>query len=186
DQLLARYDLRVPPEWLVGQDNLLLNATWLMFGMVGAGVLPQPYVDYLLAYEFEGKPELRVLSDFAGVTLPPDVLVVRRTLGEGVVAKFLGAVGKAAARIRAMSREELVSLAMPLAIELFFPGVNLAAAAPEERARVEAAVDALRIPHFADPVPLDPQVFSLVSDWARQKGYLPRRLTYAEAVFPGR
>lgn len=186
DQLLARHGARLPPEWLIGQDNLLLNATWLLFGMVSVGVLPQPYVDYLLHYEFEGKPELLVLADFAGIPLPPDVLVVRRSLGEETVAKFLGAVGKAAARIRTMSREELVSVAMPLAIALFFPGVNLEAAAPEDRARVEAAVGALRIPHFGDPAPLNPEIFSLVVDWARQKGYLPQPLAFAEAVWPGR
>lgn len=186
DQLLARHGARVPPEWLVGQDNLLLNATWLLFGMTAVGVLPQPYVDYLLHYEFEGKPELRVLSDFVGISLPPDVLVVRRSLDGETVTKFVRAVGRAAARIRAMDREELVTLAMPLAIALFFPGVNLELASPEDRARVEAAVDALRIPQFVDPAPVDPEILQKVADWARQKGYLRRPLTYAEAVWSGR
>lgn len=186
DQLLNRHGTRVPPEWLVGQDNILLNATWLMFGMASVGVLPQPYADYLLHYEFPGKPELLVLADFAGISLPPDVLVVRRNLGEERIAKFLRAVGEAAARIRSMSREELVSVAMPMAISLFFPGVNLEAAEQEERARVEAAVDALRIPYFADPSPIDLGIFERVATWARQKGYLYRPLTYAEAVWSGR
>ncbi|MCS7217093.1 MAG: ABC transporter substrate-binding protein [Candidatus Bipolaricaulota bacterium] len=185
DQLLARHGVRVPPEWLVGQDNLLLNATWLLFGMTAVGVLPQPYVDYLLHYEFEGKPELRVLADFAGIPLPPDVLVVRRSLGADEVRRFLAAVGRAAAHIRAMAREELIALAMPVAIALFFPGVNLEAAAPEDRARVEAAVEALRIPYFPDPRPVDPEILGLVADWARKKGYLARSLSYAEAVWPG-
>lgn len=186
DRLLARHGARIPPEWLVGQDNLLLNATWLLFGMTSVGVLPQPYVDYLLNYEFEGKPELVVLADFAGIPLPPDVLVVRRSLAGETVQKFLAAVAKAAQRIRAMDRAELVSLAMPLVIDLFFPGVNLEAAAPEERARVEAAVEALRIPYFADPTPLDPQILVEVGEWARQKGYLPRPLAYNEATWPWR
>ena len=142
DQLFQNQGLFFPSELYVGQDNLLVNATWTLFGMTAAAVLPQPYVDYLLHYEFEGKPTLLVLADFAGLPIPPDVLVVRRSLPAEAVEAFLAAVKEAATRIRNMSREELIKLAMPLVIELFFPGVNLEAANPEARARIEAAVDA--------------------------------------------
>ncbi len=185
DQLFRKYGFSFPSELSVGQDNLLLNATWTLFGMTHAAVLPQPYVDYLLHYEFEGKPTLVVLADFAGLPIPPDVLVVRRRLPPETVEKFLAAVSEAVARIQGMSREELVDLAMPIAIEFFFPGVNLATAAPEDRARVEAAVDALRIPQFTPPAPVDPTLFAQVADWAKSKGYLSRNLAYAEAVLPG-
>jgi NitT/TauT family transport system substrate-binding protein len=186
DQLFEGMGVSFPPEFLVGQDNLLLNATWVMFGMTAAAVLPQPYVDYLLHYEFEGKPTLLVLADFAGLPIPPDVLVVRRSLSAAAVERFLAAVGKAVARIRAMPREELVALALPIAIELFFPGVDLAAASPEDRARVETAIDALRIPLFPEPSPLDPGIFERVASWARRKGYLPRPLSYADVALAHR
>jgi ABC-type nitrate/sulfonate/bicarbonate transport system substrate-binding protein len=182
DQLFSQHGFSYPPEFYVGQDNLLINATWTLFGMTAAAVLPQPYVDYLLHYEFEGKPTLLVLSDFAGLPIPPDVLVVRRSLSPEARARFLAALAEAVARIHGMSREELVELAMPLAIDLFFPGVNLEAAAPENRARVEAAVDALRIPKFTEPSSLDPGIFELVASWAQKKGYLPRTLSYGDAV----
>lgn len=182
DQLFAQHGFSYPPELYVGQDNLLINATWTLFGMTSAAVLPQPYVDYLLHYEFEGKPTLLVLSDFAGLPIPPDVLVVRRSLPSEARARFLSAVAEAVARIRSMGREELVELAMPMAINLFFPGVNLETAAPEDRARVEAAVDALRIPQFTEPAPPHPEIFELVASWAREKGYLPRTISYSDAV----
>ena len=182
DQLFAQHGVSYPPELYVGQDNLLINATWTLFGMTAAAVLPQPYVDYILHYEFEGKPTLLVLSDFAGLPIPPDVLVVRRSLSPEARARFLSAVAEAVARIRDMGREELVELAMPLAIDLFFPGVNLETAAPEDRARVEAAVDALRMPQFTEPSPLDPEIFELVASWAKKKGYLPRAISYGDAV----
>lgn len=184
DQLFSRHGFSFPAELYVGQDNLLLNATWTLFGMTAAAVLPQPYVDYLLHYEFEGKPELLVLSDFAGLPIPPDVLVVRRSLSPGIVNAFLEALTEAITRICAMTKDELVELAMPLAIELFFPGVDLAAAAPEDRTRVEAAVNALRVPNFTAPSPLGPEIFELVSAWAREKGYLARPILYAAAVWP--
>ncbi|MGQ9595751.1 MAG: hypothetical protein ACUVXH_14660, partial [Anaerolineae bacterium] len=183
DQLLAQHGASLPPEAYVGQDNLLLNATWALFGMTTAAVLPQPYVDYLLHYQFEGKPTLLVLADFAGLPIPPDVLVVRRTLPPDTVEKFLGALRQAVHRIQGMTREELVDLAMPIAIELFFPGVNLATATPEDRARVEAAVEALRIPVFTEPTPLDPGIFEAVTRWAQDKGYLSRNLSHAEALW---
>ena len=182
DQLFQSQGFSLPSELYVGQDNLLVNATWTLFGMTAAAVLPQPYVDYLLHYEFEGKPTLLVLSDFAGLPVPPDVLVVRRSLSPEARARFLAALAEAVARIHGMSREELVELAMPLAIDLFFPGVNLEAAAPEDRARVEAAVDALRMPKFTEPSPLDPGIFELVASWAQKKGYLPRTVSYSDAV----
>jgi hypothetical protein len=56
DQLFQSQGFSLPSELYVGQDNLLVNATWTLFGMTAAAVLPQPYVDYLLHYEFEGKP----------------------------------------------------------------------------------------------------------------------------------
>jgi ABC-type nitrate/sulfonate/bicarbonate transport system substrate-binding protein len=151
--------------------------------MTAAAVLPQPYVDYLLHYEFEGKPTLVVLADFAGLPIPPDVLVVRRSLSAETVEAFLAAVKEAATRIRSMSREELIDLAMPIAIDLFFPGVNLETASPEDRARIEAAVDALRIPNFPDPSVPDPDIIGLVSAWAKNKGYLSQNLSYAEVVW---
>ncbi|MCS7240513.1 MAG: hypothetical protein NZ651_04635 [Candidatus Bipolaricaulota bacterium] len=185
DQLFNQNGFSFPSELYVGQDNLLLNATWTLFGMTTAAVLPQPYVDYLLHYEFEGKPTLLVLADFAGLPIPPDVLVVRRSLSPRTIERFLAAVRTAVRQIQEMSRAELVSLAMPVAIELFFPGVNLETANPEDRARVEAAVDALRIPRFSEPSALDPQIFDLVASWAKKKGYLPRSLSYLDVVLPG-
>lgn len=185
DELFRQNGASFPTELYVGQDNLLLNATWVLFGLTSAAVLPQPYVDYLLHYEFEGKPTLLVLSDFAGLPVPPDVLVVRRSLTAETVRKFLAAVGEAVDRIHAMTREELVALAMPLAIELFFPGVNLETADPESRERIEAAVDALRMPNFTKPVPLDPAIFSAVANWARGKGYLRSIPSYDDVVWPG-
>lgn len=183
DQLFQNQGFPFPSELYVGQDNLLVNATWTLFGMTAAAVLPQPYVDYLLHYEFEGKPTLLVLADFAGLPIPPDVLVVRRSLSAEAVEAFLAAVKEAATRIRSMSREELIDLAMPIAIELFFPGVNLQTASPEDRARIEAAVDALRIPNFPDPSVPDLDIIELVSAWAKNKGYLSQNLSYAEVVW---
>jgi hypothetical protein len=72
---------------------------------------------------------------------------------------------------------------MPIAIDLFFPGVNLETASPEDRARIEAAVDALRIPNFPDPSVPDPDIIGLVSAWAKNKGYLSQNLSYAEVVW---
>lgn len=184
DRLFAQNGVSFPSEFYVGQDNLLLNATWTLFGLTAAAVLPQPYVDYLIHYEFEGKPTLLVLADFADLPIPPDVLVVRRALPPLAVERFQEALREGVRRIQGMSREELVALAMPLAIELFFPGVDLERATPEDRARVEAAVDALRIPLFTEPAPLDPRVFEAVARWARDKGYLSRDLSYAEAFWP--
>lgn len=186
DKFCREHGVSLSPEIFVGQDNLLLNATWILFGMTTAGVLPQPYVDYLLNYEFEEKPTLLVLADFAGLPIPPDVLVVRRSLSLETVEKFLAAVEEAVERIQGMTREELVDLAMPIAIELFFPGVNLETATPEDRARIEAAVDALRLPTFTAPQPVDPEIFQAVLQWAKDKGYLYHNISYAQALWPSR
>ncbi|HEC63171.1 MAG TPA: hypothetical protein ENI38_02105, partial [Candidatus Acetothermia bacterium] len=82
DTLLLSQGLTPPTRAYIGQDNLLVNATWVLMGMVEAGVFPQPYVDYLLHYEYEGKPELVVLSWFPDVPQPPSVVVFHRSVVE--------------------------------------------------------------------------------------------------------
>jgi NitT/TauT family transport system substrate-binding protein len=185
DQLLRSYNLVVSPDAYIGQDNLLVNATWTLFGMVSVGVFPQPYVDYLLHYEFEGKPPLAILTDFGGVTIPPEVIVVhRRVLRDRpeVVAGFFRGFRRAVVKLNATPREALVATAMPLALELFFPGADPAEGKPEFKARVDAAIAAITIPVFPEPATVDPDSFARVAEWAAQKGYLRAPVQYGTAT----
>ena len=181
DELFEHQGLTLPDDLYIGQDDLLVNATWILFGMVSAGVLPQPYVDYLLHYEFEGKPELVMLSDFAGIPIPPSVIVFHRSflaarLGE--VEAFFRAVGRAVERINTAGRENLLETGWDAAVELFFPGLDPDSLAPDDRARVQAAIDGIHIPHFPSPDPIPEGIFDLVREWAQGKGYLNGEVDY--------
>lgn len=179
--------IALPADLYIGQDNLLTNATWVLMGMVAVGVLPQPYVDYILSYDYPGKPELVVLRWISGRDFPPEMIVVRRPLLEKAphaIAAFLRGIRRAVERLNGADREEVVEAALPVAVELFFPGAGPEAAAPEDRARIEAAIAAIAIPAFPQPGRLDPEVYGRVMTWAVEKKYLRSSLPYETAVVP--
>ena len=181
DNLFSQQGLTPPEDAYIGQDDLLINATWVLFGMVSAGVLPQPYVDYLLHYDFEGKPKLLVLSDFSGVPVPPSVIVFHRsflTARLDEVNAFFRAVTRAVDRINTAGREELLATGWDTAVELFFPGLDPDSLEPEARARVERAIDEIYIPDFPPPGPIPQEIFDLLREWARAKGYLNGEVDY--------
>lgn len=179
--------IAVPADLYIGQDNLLTNATWVLMGMVAVGALPQPYVDYILTYDYPGKPELVVLRWVPGEGFPPEVIVVRRPLLEKepqTIAAFLRGIRRAVGRLNSADRDEIVKAALPVAVDLFFPGAGPEAAAPEDRARIETAIAAIAIPAFPEPGLLDPEVYRRVMTWAVGKKYLRSSLPYDAAVVP--
>ncbi|MFH1609647.1 MAG: hypothetical protein ABID40_03365 [Candidatus Bipolaricaulota bacterium] len=187
DELFRSQGLSVSPDLYIGQDNLLVNASWTLLGMVAVGALPQPYVDYILNYSFEGKPTLQALQWVAGGNIPPDVIVFRRSLVESqpeLVASFFRALRRTVHRLNAEEREELVTTVLPIAVDMFFPGGLPQAAQPEDQARVEAAIAAIAIPAFSEPGPVDPDVYGRVMAWAVNKGYLRSPIPYDAAVVP--
>ncbi len=187
DELFRRHGLPVSPDLYIGQDNLLINATWTLLGMVAVGALPQPYVDYILNFNFEGKPTLQALQWVAGADIPPEVFVFRRSLVEAqpdLVASFFRALRRAVARLNELEREELVATALPIAVDLFFPGGGPQAADPEVRAQMEAGIAAIVIPVFPEPGPVDPDVYGRVMAWAVGRRYLRSPIPYEAAVVP--
>jgi ABC-type nitrate/sulfonate/bicarbonate transport system substrate-binding protein len=185
DEMLRRYGLSVPPDLYIGQDNLLVNATWTLFGMVAVGALPQPYVDYILNFGFPGKPTLLTLYWVPGRDVPPEVFVVRRPLAEAqpeAIAGFFRAVRQAITRLNTEDRDTLVATILPLAVDLFFAGGGPAAAEPDVRAQIEAGIAAIVIPTFAEPRAVDQDVYDRVMEWAMRKRYLRAPISYDTAV----
>ncbi len=185
DELFRKEGVTFRAEGYIGQDNLISNASWVLFGMVTAGALPQPYVDYILNFDFPGKPQLVVIAEVGAEDVPPEVLVIRRAITQrepAKVAAFFRALRRAVDRLNASTREELVALALPQAVNLFFPGANPEEATPEDRARIEAAIAAISIPVFPQPGPVDPQMYERVVSWAARKGYIRSPIPYAIAT----
>jgi len=185
DTLLLSQGLIPPTQAYIGQDSLLVNASWVLMGMVEGGVFPQPYVDYLLHYDYEGKPELVVLSWFPGVPYPPTVIVFRRSVLEEravEVAEFRQALELSVQRINSAGRQELIDIGWQLAVELFFPGLLGQELEPEFQARLEAAITAVAIPTFPLPGPVPQDIFQQVLSWAEGKGYLVREVSYQEVM----
>jgi len=187
DELFRSQALSVSPDLYIGQDNLLVNATWTLLGMVAVGALPQPYVDYILNYSFEGKPALQALQWVAGADIPPEVIVFRRALVESqpdLVASFFRALRRTVQRVNAEETDEIVEAALPIAVDLFFPGGGPQAADPEVRAQIEAGIAAIAIPVFPEPGPVDPDMYGRVMAWAVGKKYLRSPIPYDAAVVP--
>ncbi len=187
DQLLAAEGLSVPDGTYVGQDDLLLNATFLSLGSFGAGVFPQPYGEYMLALDAPGRPEFTVLSSFPSVTPPPTVLVVRRSLFEGnpdVMETFFRTLELAADMVNALSRDELLDLGWTLVTKLFLPGQEPEGMPEEHAERVAEAIEDILIPEFPAPGPLDREIFDNVLSWARGKRYVLRSVDYDDVVVP--
>jgi len=188
DELFRHEGLAVPAGLYIGQDNTLENATWTLFGMVAVGALPQPYVDYILTYSYPGKPALEVLKWVPGEGFPPEVFVVRRPLVESLPAVlngFFNAVRRAVDRLNNEDRDVLVATALPLAVNLFFPGGGPQEAAdPEVRAEMEKGIAAIVIPRFSLPGVVDPGMYERVMLWAVGKRYLRSPIPYEAAVVP--
>ena len=185
DMLFISQGLEPPEEAYIGQDDLLVNATWVLFGMVSCGVLPQPYVDYLLNYKYEGKPQLTVLSDFSDIPIPPSVIVFHRLVLAAQlpdVDGFFRAIRRAVERVNGSSREELLATGWDVAVELFFPGLTPETLNPEAREKVETAIQAIHIPKLPEPGPVPKEMFELVRTWAKGKGYLAGTVDYDQVV----
>ncbi len=187
DSVFQEEGVAVPSDLYIGQDNLLTNASWVLLGMVAVGVLPQPYVDYIVTFGYPGKPELVALRWIPGESLPPEVIVVRRSVVERepeLVAAFLRGLRRAVSRLNDAARDEVVADALPIAVDLFFPGVELEQADPETRAEIEAAIAAIGIPVFPEPGPLDREIYDRVMTWAVGKKYLRLPIPYDSVVVP--
>jgi len=185
DELFRAHGLSVSPDLYIGQDNLLVNATWILMGMVAVGVLPQPYVDYILNFDFAGKPTLQILHWVAGADVPPDVIVFRRSLIESqpdLLPSFFRALRRTVQRLNTEDRVDLVAVALPVALNLFFPGAGPEAATPEVRAQMEAAIAAIAIPVFPEPGPVDRAMYDRVMAWAVARRYLRAPIPYDAAV----
>jgi len=186
DEAFRSAGLSVPADLYIGQDNLLDNATWVLFGLVAVAVLPQPYVDYILTYSYPGKPTLEVIQWVAGASLPPEVIVARRSIVESRLddlAAFFRAVRHAVDRLNSEDRDDIVASALPVAVDLFFPGGGPEQATdPLVRAEIEKGIAAIVIPHFPQPGVLDPEVYGRVMTWAVGKRYLRSPIEYDAVV----
>ncbi len=187
DQLFLTAGHTPPEQTYVGRDNLLDNANYLSIGRFHAGVFPQPYGQYLMAIDVPGDPEFVVLSEFSNVFVPPTVLVIRRSLLEqrhAEVVAFFCSLERAVERVNSLSREDLLELGWQLVTQLFMPGHEPHTMAPEDRERVERAIETLFIPDFPVPAPVDRESFEVVLSWARRKGYVRFPPEFDETVVP--
>ncbi len=187
DQLFLSAGLTPPraEQAYVGRDDLLMNAQFLGLGSFHAGVFPQPYADYLLAIDFQGKPDFIVLSDFDGVLVPPTVVVINKGLLQerpAEAAAFFRSLDRAVERVNSLPREELLELGWQLVTQLFLPGQEPHTLLPEDRENVEEAIATLFIPDFPAPKALDPESFEQVLSWARVKGYVRFAVEFNEVV----
>jgi ABC-type nitrate/sulfonate/bicarbonate transport system substrate-binding protein len=187
DEVFRAQGVTPPADLYIGQDNILVNAGWTLLGMVAVGALPQPYVDYILAYDYPGMPALEVLRWVPGAAFPPEVVVARRSLAEvqpEILAAFFRALRQSVARLNGADRDELVATALPLAVDLFFAGGGPEVAPPEVRTAIEAGIAAIVIPVFPEPRAVDRDVYDRVMAWAVRMRYLRAPIPYDAAVVP--
>ncbi len=185
DQLLHAEGLALPEGTYVGRDDLLENADYLAWGRVHAAALPQPYAEYLLSIDLPHDPQFLVLSEFNGITVPPTVVVMRRSIVEerpAEVAAFFRSLDRAVERVNSLPREELLELGWQLVTQLFLPGQEPHTMSPEDRERVEEALETLFIPDFPMPDSLGEGPFHEVLSWARRRGYVRSPVEFDEVV----
>lgn len=183
DALFEQNALTPPRHMYLGEDDLVENSKVfrLGFSKAGAAVFPQPYADYISNLVAPGLPTPFVMTGFDGITVPPTVVVFARHIVEEDperVALFYEAIEMTIAQLNELPRDELIPLGWQLAADLFLPGQDPASLTEEQRAMASAALEAVIIPEFPPPSPVDPAVFGVIRDWARARGYL-----FGEAEF---
>ncbi len=183
DTLLERHGIDPNPNFYFGQDNLIYVASLVSFGMVAAGVVPEPYASYVLAFAGTQGIHLRALRDFQGIPPLPHLIVFQhffvREHPEAVRA-FLRGFSRAVDRINAEGREGLINLGAPEVIRLFFQGLD-----PEKVLNdpdVQASIAAIPVPHFPLPQIPEREVFEAVSAWAYRRGYVALKVDYDQVV----
>jgi NitT/TauT family transport system substrate-binding protein len=183
DMALGARGFEPDPRIYFGQDNLFIMASMVVYGMVAAAVLPEPYASFSREFAQAEGFGLIVLEDFTGVPILPHLIVFQRDFVEknpDTVRRFLHAFGAAAARMNEESKEGLLTLGAPEVLRLFYRGLD-----PEQvlaHPSVQAAIEAVTVPHFSMPGPLDREIYELVHQWALSKGYVRVEHPYEEVV----
>jgi len=172
------YSINPDKDYSYWHDMVQLSM-FLNLGSVYAAVLPEPYITYLSKYP-PIKPGSKIihLSDFAGIDLLPSVVVFRRDVVEKspeAIAKFYDVYRKAVDRINSISREELMTKGIDIALALFFPGLS-------KDAVPEGILDDFAIPQFSYPAMLPKQKFEDVSAWLKWKGYTWKQPAYEDVT----
>lgn len=183
DMALKAHGIEPNPRFYFGHDNLFVLASMVVYGMVAAAVLPEPYASFSLRFAAAEGLDLTALQDFDGIPPLPHLIVFRRSYAEehpDEVRKFLAAFRKAAERMNRESKEGLVSLGAPEVLRLFYPGQNPAKVLVHPS--VVAAIEAITVPHFSPPGPLGKAIYEAVQKWALRKGYVRLAHPYEEVV----
>jgi ABC-type nitrate/sulfonate/bicarbonate transport system substrate-binding protein len=159
-------------------SDMLQLATWFGAKALPIAVLPEPYYSYIAnLIPIGGVPaNLVVLSDFAECGAPPRVVLFRDdyvTRHRDDVAAFLSVCDAAVERMNATPRDEIINVGLDVVLGLFFQGANKALIQQQ-------TLDAMSIPVFVRPEPLAPELFSSLTRWMREKGYLGRDVTLEE------
>jgi len=151
-------------------NDLLQMAVWLGAQSLSAAMLPEPYVSYIETYyPAGGSPiDLNVLADLSGLGPLPTALVFRGAFVDEqpeVVEAFYAAYVEAIERINATPRDELIDEGIDIALGLFFQGADRTTINQE-------VLDALEIPYYDLPCPLDAAIYEDVLEWMRGKAYV--------------
>ncbi len=171
------------PGLYFGQDDLFLAASMVVYGMVAAAVLPEPYASFSLEFAKAEGLDLKELRDFKDVPHLPHLIIFQRSFVEkhpDLVRKFLAAFSAAAERMNKESKEGLLSLGAPEVLHLFYRGMD-----PDEvltNPSVKAAIQAIKVPEFPPPGILAPEIYGAVHDWALEKRYIKFAHPYEEVV----
>jgi len=161
-------------------SDMLQLATMFGAQWLGAAVLPEPYISYIATYQPPGGRALEMvpLADFEAWTLPPSVVVFRRSFVDRhpqEAAAFHAAIAEAIARLNTISSEELIDTGLDVAISLFFQAVDTELIGQD-------VLDALPIPVYDPLSPLAPEVYENIVAWMRTKGYVNHAPEYAALV----
>ncbi|HDL84840.1 MAG TPA: hypothetical protein ENH11_00630 [Candidatus Acetothermia bacterium] len=180
DSLLTSLGYTVDPDkdYSYWHDMLQLSM-FLNLGSVYAAVLPEPYITYLGKYPpIKPGSKLVHLSDFAGIDLLPSVIVFRRDVVEkspDAIAKFYDVYREAINRVNHMSREELTTTGINIALSLFFPGLG-------KDAVPKGILNDFAVPHFSYPEMLSKQKFEDVVAWENKNGYTWKHPVYEDVT----
>ncbi len=181
DQLLASngYEEAWLSRYMYFTDMLQL-AIWFSAKTVPAAVLPEPYITYIsMLPAAGGRPQNIVqLSAFEEIDPLPAVVVFRDdflTQHPETVRAFYRAYGAAVERMNATPRDELITRGLDAVLGLFFQGADRSAIDP-------AILDAIEIPYFDPPEPLERDAYENVLAWMREKGYVVDRPPYDAVV----
>ncbi|MFB6214331.1 MAG: ABC transporter substrate-binding protein, partial [Candidatus Bipolaricaulia bacterium] len=166
--------------YYLDQEDLISRLTGLLYEGFVSTVLSEPLLTLALKNPKFDSYQVKLLSNYGEVTLPPSVFVFNRKFLDKdpeLVSRFYKGWEASLKETNSSSNLQLLDLTIQIINETL-PSLRNALQNTELTEEFASLFD---IPSFSSPKPLNEEIFDSVIDWTVSKGYLKEKIPFKKA-----